>query len=328
MDLRIRGDLPGALEQFQRAAEIDPALPHLHREIGLILIEQRAFQAAADELRLAVRTDPSDFNSRYDLALSLANAGAFGEARREARLLARKKPQWSGAYYGLGHIDALSGDKEGATEAFRVAVDLDPNAWRAWFELGRLLQDSGDREGAIQAFKGAVRAKPDAPAARYRLAVLLKDSGKTESATKEFAAARALQEKRTKGEQAATAYRQGMERLAKEDYAGAVAELQRAAGLRPDFTEIRAQLKEAHEQWGLKLEQTDQIFGAIEHYRDATGIESSAETQNHLGVLQARMGQIEASIESFRAALALDPEFQNARKNLNQALAIKEGQPH
>ena len=51
MEVRASGDLPGALKELRRAAILKPSLPGVHREIGLILIEQREFASAGDELR-------------------------------------------------------------------------------------------------------------------------------------------------------------------------------------------------------------------------------------------------------------------------------------
>ena len=50
---------------------------------------------------------------------------------------------------------------------------------------------------------------------------------------------------------------------------------------------------------------------------------SSEETENHAGVLLTRAGQLDAAIESFRRALALEPGFRNAEVNLHQALRLK-----
>src|SRR5205085_398487 len=198
---------------------------------------------------------------------------------------------------------------------------------RAWFELGKLLEEDGDRDGAVSAYKGAIGAAPGSPSARYRLAALLGRSGNRDAAAAQFAAARDIQERRARGEQAAAAYREGIEQLNRQEYESAVASLSQATGLRPDFPEIRSALADAHEQWGIRLEKSGDAAGAIEQYRAAIKIEPSAETQNHLGVLLAKSGQIDAAIESFRAALVLNPGFQNAKKNLQQAMEIKTVKP-
>ena len=322
MEVRASGDLPGALKELRRAATLKPSLPGVHREIGLILIEQREFASAGGELREAVRDDPHDYSSRYDLALCLANASEIPEALVEARQLVRLNSRGSTGFYALGHIKALAGDKEGAIQSFRVATDLDDKAYRAWFELGKLLEESGDKDAAIHAFEQAIRAQPNLAAARYRLAVLLKRDGRSESASAEFAAARDIQQRRARGEQAARAYRNGVEFLEKDNYTAAIAELKRALDLRPDFDETRAAIAETEQRWGASLERTGQEAVALDHYRHAVEMAPSAETQNHIGVLLAKRGELEEAIRCFRAALALDPDFPNAKKNLNLALDV------
>ncbi len=323
VELRGRGDLPGALERFRRAASINPAIPNIYREIGLILIELRDFSAAADALRRAVRENASDFDSRYNLALSLANGGRLEEAVREARKLANDKPRWATAFYGLGHIYAMRGDREAAAQALRTAATLDSSLFRAWFELGKVLAEAGDREGAIEAFRNATRADPRSSAARYRLGVLLREAGEQSAASAELSRARELRDKRAKGEQAASAYREGAERLDHGDFAGAVEALRRAANLRPDFGELRTALADAEEQWGWKLEQSGDLSSALSHYQAAVALAPSARLHNHVGVLLAQTTQLDAAIESFRAALALEPGFANAEKNLRQALELQ-----
>jgi tetratricopeptide (TPR) repeat protein len=321
--LREKGDLPGALAVLRRAAQLDPSLPHIRREIGLILIEQRDFSGAAVELHQVIRADPADFQSRYNLALALANAGQVQEALQEAGLLVQLKPRWALAFYGLGHIHALAGDADNAMQAFRTSLSLNPKYYRAWFEMGKLLAGRGDHNGAIQAFASAVRLQPNSAAARYRLAVLLQKTGRTAAAAQEFAAARNVQAERGKGERAAAAYRLGIERLEKGDYSGAAAALEQAKGQRPDFDEIHSMLAEVHEQWGADLESRSDLDGALSHYQRAVALAASPETLNHVGVLLARTGRLDAAIESFRGALRLDSGFAKADKNLRKALALK-----
>ena len=49
-----------------------------------------------------------------------------------------------------------------------------------------------------------------------------------------------------------------------------------------------------------------------------------AEAQNHLGVLLARQGRIEAAIGRFREALRIRPDYREAGKNLENALGERE----
>jgi tetratricopeptide (TPR) repeat protein len=323
MELRERGDLTGALTELRKAEQINPALPEAHREIGLILIEQREFDSAAAELRRAVELNPKDNDSRYNLAMSLANAGALKEALDQARLLVRSQPHSAISFFGLGHIQALARNDAAAIQSFRIAVRLDAKLYRAWFELGKLLEKVSDREGAIDAYQHAVAVDPQSAAARYRLAVLLKNQGRPAAAASEFKAAREIQRNRADGEQAAVLYLRGADLLEKGEYDQAADALQSSLVLRPDFEETRTALVEAYLGQGAQLEQQPNIAAAIDLYRHASTLAPSAEIENHLGVLLARTGQLEAAIDRFRRALKLDPGFKNAQRNLAQALAMQ-----
>jgi len=318
-----KGDKPAALEQFRFAARLDPKLPFVHREIGLILLDRRDFAAAAAAFHEAARQDPQDFDSRYNLALSLANAGKVKEGIAEVRRLILDKPGWALPFFGLGHVYVLAGEQRQAEQALQTALRLDPAMYRVHFELGKLLDERGDLEGAIEAYQGAVKASPDSAATRHRLAMLLQRTGKRDQASEEFEAARRIRENRANGEQAATAYQQALGMLEREEFEAAVATLTSTTGLRPDFPEIQAALAEAHLHWGVKLEQEGRFSEAATQFQEVLKRKADAETENHAGVLLARAGQWDAAIESFRRALALKPGFRNAEVNLHQALRLK-----
>jgi tetratricopeptide (TPR) repeat protein len=165
--------------------------------------------------------------------------------------------------------------------------------------------------------------EPQSAAARYRLAVLLKSQGRSVAAASEFKAAREIQRNRADGEQAAVLYLRGADLLEKGEYTQAAEALQSSLDLRPDFEETRTALAEAYLGWGSQLEKQANIAAAIEPYRRASALSPSAETENHLGVLLARTGQLLAAIDRFRSALKLDPGFKNAQRNLAQALAMQ-----
>ncbi len=321
--LRDRGNKPGALEQFRRAAALDPKFPFVYREIGIILLDRRDFQGAAAAFRKATEQNPQDFDSRYNLALSLANAGRRRDGIREIDRALREKPGWGLGFFGLGHMCALDGQMERAEQAYRTALNLDPSLGRAHFELGKLLEQKGDREGAIHEFEAAVRISPDSSAARYRLGVLLRQAGDAGAASREFTAVQQMRESRTRGEQAATAYKQALALIERNEFEAAIRELRMAATLRPDLPEIRSALVEAHEQFGLALEKRHQIPEAIAQYREALKLEPRARTHNHVGVLLVKSGRVDAAIESFRAALEVEPGFRNAQVNLKQALGLR-----
>ncbi|HEU0141565.1 MAG TPA: tetratricopeptide repeat protein [Bryobacteraceae bacterium] len=316
VELREAGRKIEALREFRRAAELDAAMAAAHREIGMLLLDQRDFAGAADAFERAVAINPGDMDSRYNRAMSLANAGRRTTAIRELEALLKEKDDWGQAWFGLGHVYARAGRTNEAERAFRKSITLDPGLFRAHFELGRLLDDKGDREGAMEAFAAGVKLAPDSTSARFRLATLLQQAGRREEAAHHFAAVRELRDRRQRGEQAALAYQQGLKYLQAGDDASAIRELKRAVELRSDFPESRIALGEAYEHSG-------DLAAAIVEFQRALELAPSAETANHAGVLLAKSGRIDESIRAFRRALEIDPNFANADKNLKQALQIQ-----
>lgn len=304
-------------------AQQDSATARAHREKGAVLLDRRDFAGAAAEFRKAVEQDPRDFGLRYNLALSLANAGRRPEGIAELRRALRQKPGWGQGFFGLGHIYVLDGQPEHAEQSFRTALSLDASLVRARFELGKLLEQKGDRDGAMEQYEQAVRLAPDFTAARYRLGVLLSQTGQAQRGAAELEVVTRIREQRAKGEQAALAYKQGLSQLEAKQFEAAAGELEQSLALRPDFIEVRIALAETCEQWGLALEGQDKKPEAIEKFRRALEADPRADTYNHVGVLLARSGRLREAIASFRAALALQPDFHNAQVNLGQALALE-----
>jgi tetratricopeptide (TPR) repeat protein len=326
VQFRHAGKQVEALREFRRAARINPKLPFVQREIGLILLDRRDFDGAASAFRLAIQQDANDLDSRYNLALSLANAGRMHDGMAELEAILQRRPNWALAWFGVGHISAMQARSQEAEQAFRKAVDLDPQLFRPQFELGKILEERGDTEGAIAAFSAGLQANPDSAAARYRLAKLLRQAGREEDAAREFLKTRSLQDQRSRGEQAAAAYTRGAGDLEKGDDAGAIGELKRALELRPDFPEVRALLAEAYQHRGDALERSGSLASAAAEYRLAMELAPQPELANHIGVLLAKLGRTDDAIAMFRRALGLKPEYPGATTNLQHALEMKGSQ--
>ena len=64
---------------------------------------------------------------------------------------------------------------------------------------------------------------------------------------------------------------------------------------------------------------------AIENYERGLRIESQhAPVYNELGLVFSEIGELAAAIESFRRALAIDPDLRDAHANLMRAIAQRD----
>ena len=133
-------DLAGAMRPIQRALQLAPAVPDLHRQEGAILIAQDRSDAAVVSLARARTLDPEDSD------IAALQAAAFFNVRRFAE----------------------------AEQAVAEALTLDPNNAEAHRIRGLLRLRRGGGRGAVDAHQQALRLDPTEPEYREGLSVAMK----------------------------------------------------------------------------------------------------------------------------------------------------------
>jgi protein O-mannosyl-transferase len=97
----------------------------------------------------------------------------------------------------------------------------------------------------------------------------------------------------------------------------AVAHVEKALALKPDYAEARNNL-------GLTLTSRGRIDEALAQYRKALELQPDyAEAHNNLGFLLAGHGQVDEAIAHYRRALEVDPALAGAHYNLAEALTAR-----
>lgn len=134
-----------ALEQFQRAVELDPGYADAEFHRGVALAEQRrwddavaAFRRAASMPRL---TQPQLVQN--NLGMAYLNLKRYREAEEALQFALRLEPRLEAAHYHLGLVFTAEGRKDEARAAFRRVGELDPKSPFAQAALERL-RDLGD----------------------------------------------------------------------------------------------------------------------------------------------------------------------------------------
>ncbi|MFM7132744.1 MAG: tetratricopeptide repeat protein, partial [Planctomycetota bacterium] len=95
--LAARGDLAGAVEQWQAVAGLAPRDAEVRIKIGLALGELGKQADAIASLRDAIRLAPASPEARYSLAVALHAAGDAAGSRREIDEALRLRPGWQRA---------------------------------------------------------------------------------------------------------------------------------------------------------------------------------------------------------------------------------------
>jgi len=212
-----------AVQEYQRAAELQPNEPHLFAW-GAELLLHRAFEPAIEVFAKGHRLYPDSVRMLVGLSVAIYDQGKTGEGEKlllEAcdlnpsdatpylflgRLQETEKiepagwterlqrfaslhPEDSQAHYyyavALSKQSGESGDLTTVESELKKAIALDPHFGIAYLQLGILDSERKDFSAAIYAFKKAIETSPLPDEAHYRLAQVYRQLGETEKAREE-----------------------------------------------------------------------------------------------------------------------------------------------
>ncbi len=203
---QTQGDMRGALKWYLEEIRHRPKSVAAHKEIGLMLVQQRPEEAlehfavmlrrkphlaiahncyggalyqagrleeAAARFREAIAIDPTVARYHMDLGNALLLQHEFAAAADAFRESVRRAPDDPAGHLRLGMALRQSGEPAPAIAAFRRAAELEPDSFRPLHLLGDALEAAGRVDEAIAAYRAALRIAPHHTDIRQRLDRLL-----------------------------------------------------------------------------------------------------------------------------------------------------------
>ncbi len=185
-------DLPSAMRELTKAAELDPENPEIDMTLGLAYQARGDHEKAEEYLRTAIRKNPDYAAAHNNLGNLLVQKGKGEEAIREyekavsnvlyptpefgyynmGREYARKKdllkaevmfqraialkPTFVEAYRGLAKVQSDKGQWEESTRTLERLVEVSPSYALGWVDLGRLYLRLERPQEALEAFRNAL----------------------------------------------------------------------------------------------------------------------------------------------------------------------------
>jgi arylsulfatase A-like enzyme/Flp pilus assembly protein TadD len=178
---------------------------------------------------------------------TLFENGRFEDSIAPLQALLAKEPRMSIIYAKLGGSYMKLHQYEEAVPVLRKAVDLDPGLTMAQMDLGRSLLRVGDTDGAVQVFEGVTKRIPNLLDAQVFLEIAYARANRIPETIQQCRKVLEVLPEHYGSYLALGRF------LAKSgDLAGAVPNLEKAAGLRPKAAEPHASLASVYDRMGRK----------------------------------------------------------------------------
>lgn len=269
-----------AVAFYEKALKANPKLVPVHFNIAVALGRLKAYDKAAQHLRVFLQSYPNEPRAHQLLGLSLMEAGDVRGALVELEASFKLNPRDGSILYSLAYANARAGDPDRAAELlrqsesnpaqaklieglieyrrgrfpeakilFQEVLKLSPDTVPAITALGRLeLLDHNDSE-AIVLLERALRANPSDAESTYQLGVLYDRNGRSDRGVNLLRRAIGL-----RANYPDPHYQIGRIALEHRDLKTALAELEEARRMLPGQEAIRLALGRTYQSLGREAE--------------------------------------------------------------------------
>jgi tetratricopeptide (TPR) repeat protein len=152
---RCLGDRIAALEDDDRAIELNPRFINAYFRRGLIYTELGDLELALKNYNLAIDLDPQHLNALIQRSWIYFRQHDYPRTKRDCQTVNALDKYNFWANYLVGVVDSLSGLQHSAIKNFSRAIELAPNYVSARYHRGLVYHELGDTTRAMSDFNHA-----------------------------------------------------------------------------------------------------------------------------------------------------------------------------
>ncbi|MEM8996203.1 MAG: tetratricopeptide repeat protein, partial [Acidobacteriota bacterium] len=284
---------------------------HVGMERARMLLQDRLFDQAAQQLRRVLDRDPENLAALVDLSSALEGMGDLAAAQSAIERALRLDPAYDRLYLLMARLEARLNNPDKALELINLAIEKDPRNPDALIQKAILLNLTGRQDESAEVLRTGLGASPDHPRMNLQYARV------AEMAKGDLEAA----EERIRGA------------LERDPFlAGgwlALGQIQQRQGLADDavasFKEgltRRVDDQALHAALGQLLARRHERQEAESHLREALRLSDRVRPDLHiaLGALLAEGNRLEEAQAEYAKVLDVDPKHPGARNN--KAIAL------
>ena len=260
-----------------------------------------------DEVLLKKQT-PAPIDVHLSVAKVYREARQYGLAMEELKKALKLNPRSPRVMYAVGEIQEAQGELEGATKYYARSVEFGNLFLKGHEALARIYEAKGDLEKATEHLKTAVKISPKNVPRQLTLSQTLLKSGQTMEAHKILKIVMQLADRN----RAEVAFQVGEMYLA----AGMAEEAQHVFG---QALEDNPKAIHIYNRMGIALRRQKKFREAIDNYLIAIRMDQENEgLYYNLGRAYYDAGDKDRSVAAMKRAVALNPDFGEAREFLSR----------
>ena len=282
LSLARMGQLPEAVQQFEKTLQLHPDHASAHSNLSCFLAQLGRTQEAIEHGQKAIAINPNAPDAHNNLGNGLARAGRSPEAIEQYKEALRLKADYPDAHNNMGYLLAAAGQFEEAIFQYEEALRLNPNYALAHGNLANTYLNVGRPDKAIEHLQEVIRLRPKDVNANVSLGIALAQTGRRDEAIAMFQTALRMNPIHPR------AHNNLGLALAKENkLPEAIDHYRQAIEAQPDYTDAYANLAEAY----ARVQQPAAAIAAAEK-----GLEL-ARSQGHTALAD----RLESSLKSYRS---------------------------
>lgn len=303
--LRAKGKPDEASAAFDQALALDPAHRTAHIEKAYIEIGRGKFPAAKIEIDAAQKNAPGNLLVTYTNALYEFSQGKFAAAQEYLQRVLKVAPEHMPSILLAGASELNLGANEQAEQHLRKYLEAAPNDVYARKLLAQVQLKNAQPADAAATLAPALKTAGDDPQ-------LLALAGESYMQVRDFNKASSYLEKAAELAPKAAGVRTalGLSKLAKGDQSGGVSDLEMATSIDPKSSRSTMALVQAE----MNLKHYDKALAAVDALQKQEP--NNPQVYNLKGAVSMVKGDIPAARAALEKAVALQPTFTPAVKNL------------
>ena len=161
-----------SLQNFERAAELNPGYSEIFSNMGYVLCEMGRYQEAIQALERGLYINPKDHEAYGNLGVAFIGMKNFSMATQSLTRAIQIYPEFVNGYCNLARALSRMGKMQEAVSAYDRALEIYPGYKTAKIELGILLVFLKQVDRAEELLLSGLEDEPEHPAALYNLGLL------------------------------------------------------------------------------------------------------------------------------------------------------------